>query len=96
MSENGYPECMGCGKLLAPGTKKQNHGKGSVPSVLDCCWDCFTTMSVHQRLMVVIAARDRAAGGVLSEMAAALDRLDQSRHEDEPGEDWKLGDSESP
>ena len=46
-------------------------------------------MSVYQRVLVVIAIRDRNVGGVLSELAAAIDRLDQSR-DDDGGDTWKL------
>lgn len=84
---------MSCGKKLTEANRKQAHGGNSVPVPVQCCFACWTQLGVYHRLLVTIACKDRQIGGVLSEMASALDRLDQSRSEDEPGEDWKLGDS---
>lgn len=81
---------MSCGKAVNANTRAQAHGGNSVPSVIpDVCWKCWTTMNVYQRILIVIAIRDRNVGGVLSELAAAIDRLDQSRDDDD-GEEWKI------
>lgn len=82
-------ECMSCSKKLTPETKSQKHGKNAVPSCIECCWDCFSSMSAYQRILIAIAVKDRLPGGVLSEMAAALDRIDLARMDEEPGEDWR-------
>lgn len=80
---------MSCGVQMTPEKRTRKHAPGGVPSVVpDCCWDCWTTMSTYQRILVVIAIRDRLVGGVLAEMAAALDRLDQSKDGDSDN-DWR-------
>lgn len=80
---------MSCGKPLTPENRTQKHGKNSVPSVVDCCYDCWSPISPEKRILIVIAIKDRNVGGVLSELAAAIDRLDQSRDNDD-GDTWKL------
>jgi hypothetical protein len=80
---------MSCGVQLKPEKKKRAHVEGGVPSMVEMCWSCFATMSAYQRALIVIAVRDRLVGGVLSELAAAIDRLDQSRDDDD-GDTWKL------
>lgn len=89
MNPSGQPQCMSCGKPLTPEMNRQKHGGNSTPMLVDCCWECWTSMTSYQRCLIVIAIQDRQVGGVLAEMAAALDRLDQSRVDDGPGEDWK-------
>lgn len=89
MNNHGHPECMSCGKPLTPANRKQKHGPNGVPTMVDCCWDCWSPIAPDKRVLITIAVRDRLAGGVLSEMAAALDRLDASRSEDDPGDNWR-------
>jgi hypothetical protein len=83
------PECISCAKKLTPEVKSQKHGKNATPTAVPCCWDCWSTMSAYQRSLITIAITDRLPGGVLAEMAAALDRIDLSKMDEEPGEDWK-------
>ncbi|CAB4191075.1 hypothetical protein UFOVP1229_4 [uncultured Caudovirales phage] len=89
MDQHGKSECMSCGKLLTPENRTQKHGKNSVPSVVACCYDCWSPISPDKRILITIAVMDRNVGGVLSELAAAIDRLDQSRDDDD-GDTWKL------
>ena len=89
MDPHGQPQCMSCGKLLTEANRKQAHGKLSVHPVVECCWECWSPISPEKRILIVIAIKDRNVGGVLSELAAAIDRLDQSRDDDD-GDTWKL------
>lgn len=90
MGSNDEHQCMSCGKPVTEKSRAQGASGNVVPiAVPDLCWQCWTTMSVYHRVLVVIAIRDRNVGGVLSELAAAIDRLDQSRDDDD-GDTWKL------
>lgn len=84
---------MSCGKPLTPELRRQKNGGNAVPSVVQCCWGCWSSISADRRIIITIAVMDRNVGGVLSELAAAIDRLDQSRDDDDPGENWKRLDS---
>lgn len=83
-----YPECLSCGIELRPEKKCRDRAAGKVPTIVDSCWNCWSSMTASQRMLIAIAIKDRFVGGVLAEMAAALDRLDLARNEDEPGENW--------
>lgn len=87
MDTQGQIECMSCGQPLSEKERRQRNGPNRVPSIVDCCWSCWTSISPDKRIMITIAVQDRRCGGVIAEVAAAIERFDQSR-DDDLGDSW--------
>lgn len=62
------PECWSCGRTVTP------YHRDGVPSGVDCCFRCWSKVSVAERLKIVVAIRDREPGGFLSELAELVMR----------------------